>query len=101
MLARRASEGPSLARRANSNHTPVHRDPHMTRRPIPIALGLCALVALLGTGRADVPAPKVTTPKAFLGFNLGDDYCLANYKQYAGYLARLEAESDRLKVVEI
>src|SRR5262249_38363931 len=39
--------------------------------------------------------------KAFLGFNLGDDYCLANYKQYAGYLAKMETESDRLKVVDI
>jgi hypothetical protein len=74
----------------------------MTRRHfVLIALCLCPLVALLGTGRADPTAPKVTTPKAFLGFDLGDDYCLANYKQYAGYLAKLETESDRLKVVEI
>ena len=65
----------------------------MTRRLIPLAL---ALVAVHGTGRADPP-----TPKAFLGFNLGDDYCLANYQQYAGYLHKLEKESDRLTVVDI
>ena len=28
-------------------------------------------------------APKVTTPKEHFGFNIGDDYCLANYKQFA------------------
>ncbi|MDY3562859.1 M14 family metallopeptidase [Gemmata sp. JC673] len=47
------------------------------------------------------PAPKVTAPKAHFGFNLGDDYCLANYEQYAAYLAKLEKESDRIKVVDI
>lgn len=50
---------------------------------------------------AEPQAPKVTTPKAHFGFNLGDDYCLANYEQYAAYLAKLEKESDRIKVVEI
>ncbi len=43
----------------------------------------------------------ITTPKEHLGFNLGDDYCLANYQQLISYWAKLEKESDRLKVVEI
>ena len=43
----------------------------------------------------------ITTPKEHLGFNLGDDYCLANYQQLMTYWAKLEKESDRLKVVEI
>src|SRR5205814_4880439 len=81
---------------------PPHRDTLMTGRSLAgILLGAGAIVTLLGAGRADPPAPKVTTPKEFLGFDLGDEYCLANYKQYAGYLARLETESDRLKVVTI
>src|SRR5260370_25370208 len=46
-------------------------------------------------------AGKITTPKEHLGFNLGDDYCLANYKQLMSYWAKLEKESDRLKVVQI
>ena len=43
----------------------------------------------------------VTTPKEHFGFNMGDDYCLANYKQLAGYWYRLARESDRLKLVQI
>ncbi len=48
------------------------------------------------------PAPKaVTTPKEFFGFNIGDDYCLANYQQLKGYWEKLERESDRMKLVKI
>ena len=59
------------------------------------------LIAFSSVQSADPVAPKVTTPKAHFGFNLGDDYCLANYEQYAAYLAKLEKESDRIKVVNI
>src|SRR5436190_6782159 len=59
------------------------------------------LVALLlaRVSRSDEAAPRVTTPKEYLGFNMGDDYCLANYQQLAGYWSKLERESNRLKVV--
>jgi Zinc carboxypeptidase len=50
---------------------------------------------------AHAQAPRITTPKEHFGFNLGDDYCLANYRQLARYWAILEKESDRLKVVRI
>ncbi len=46
-------------------------------------------------------AIKVTTPKEFFGFNMGDDYCLANYQQLMGYWKKLESESNRIKIVEI
>ncbi len=46
-------------------------------------------------------APRLTSPKAFLGFNLGDDYQLPNYTQLTTYWERLDRESDRLKVVPI
>src|SRR5262245_47487664 len=59
------------------------------------------LFALAPVRSADPDAPMVTTPKSHFGFNLGDDYCLANYEQYAAYLAKLEKESDRLKVVNM
>jgi hypothetical protein len=60
---------------------------------------------------ANRPAPQtrqapqalgaVTSPKAELGNNLGDDYYLANYTQLMAYWRKLEKESPRLKVVEI
>src|SRR5262249_48672675 len=53
-----------------------------------------------GAGRP-AQAPRVTPPKDYFGFNMGDDYCLANYRQLAGYWTKLERESDRLKVVRI
>ncbi len=46
------------------------------------------------------PAP-ITTPKQFFGFNIGDDYQLANYKQYTAYLTKLAGESDRFKLTKI
>src|SRR5947208_2981929 len=47
------------------------------------------------------PQSTITTPKEHFGFNLGDDYCLANYQQLMSYWAKLEKQSDRLKVVNI
>jgi hypothetical protein len=44
---------------------------------------------------------KLTSPKEHFGFNIGDDYQLANYTQYEAFLKKLDAESDRLKVVEM
>src|SRR5437867_1199092 len=49
--------------------------------------------------RAAESVPRITTPKEYFGFNLCDDYCLANYQQLAGYWSRLARESNRLKVV--
>src|SRR5262245_62541077 len=43
----------------------------------------------------------VTTPKEQFGFNIGDDYVLANYTQYVDYLKKLDRESARLTVEEI
>ena len=44
---------------------------------------------------------KVTSPKEFFGHNIGDDYWLATYDQFAGYWRKLDGESDRMQVVEI
>jgi hypothetical protein len=51
--------------------------------------------------QATATGARITTPKEHLGFNLGDDYCLANYQQLMSYWAKLEKESDRIKVVKI
>src|SRR5687767_8098274 len=44
---------------------------------------------------------RITTPKEFFGFNIGDDYRLATYTQFADYWRRIDRESDRMRVVEI
>jgi hypothetical protein len=44
---------------------------------------------------------RITSPKEFFGHNIGDDYWLANYDQFTEYWRRLDAESDRMRVVEI
>ena len=69
--------------------------------PLALAIGLALLSARAPVHSAEPAAPKVTAPKTHFGFNLGDDYCLANYEQYAAYLAKLEKDSDRIKVVSI
>src|SRR5215469_227538 len=47
------------------------------------------------------PAPKITTPKEALGFNIGDDYQVANYTQLDAYWHTLAKESDRMQLVDI
>jgi hypothetical protein len=60
-------------------------------------LTICLLAATL----AAQPAHKLTTPKEALGFNIGDDYYLANYMQLTAWWQKLATESDRVKLVEI
>jgi hypothetical protein len=44
---------------------------------------------------------RITTPTEEFGFNFGDDYSLANYKQISAYWRKLDRESDRMAVQEI
>ena len=44
---------------------------------------------------------SITSPKEHFGFNIGDDYRLANYTQLTSYWKKLAQESDRMKLVEI
>ena len=65
-----------------------------------------AAVLGVATGRLDAQSPAragggVTTPKAQFGFDIGADYQLATYRQMADYWRKLDAESDRLSLVEI
>jgi hypothetical protein len=46
-------------------------------------------------------APKITTPKEFLGFNIGDDYMMASYTQLDQYWHKIASECDRCKLVDI
>jgi Zinc carboxypeptidase len=67
-----------------------------TCRFIPVALAVILCVAVTATAQN-----KLTSPKDHFGFNIGDDYQLANYTQYEAYIKKLDQESDRLKVVEM
>ena len=50
---------------------------------------------------ASALAQTLTSPKQHFGFNIGDDYQLANYTQFIEYWQKLDEESDRMNVVEI
>src|SRR5688572_12505977 len=45
---------------------------------------------------AQQSSTQVTSPKAALGFDFGDDYQLANYKQIEAYWKTLDKQSDRM-----
>ncbi|NDD64295.1 MAG: peptidase, partial [Acidobacteria bacterium] len=65
-------------------------------------LTILTVICWLAIGVATVAAqPGLTSPKEQFGFAIGDDYQLVNYTQYEAYLKRLDAESDRLRVVEM
>ena len=67
---------------------------HVVRviRAIPVLLALAITL----------PAQtKITSPKESLGFNVGDDYRVANYTQLEAYLKKINAESDRVKIEDI
>jgi hypothetical protein len=79
----------------------IAEGPHGWGRSACRRLNSVAAAALLILSPVASAAPPVTSPKEFLGFNLGDDYCLANYQQLMAYWSKLERESDRVKVVRI
>ncbi len=62
---------------------------------VAIGLGL-ALQALPALAQG-----RITSPKQQFGFNIGDDYKLANYTQFEAYWRKLAKESNRMKLVEI
>ena len=66
------------------------------RRAILLTTVLSAVV-----GAQAPSAGKITTPKEFFGFNIGDDWKLANYNQFEAYWKKIDAESDRMRVEEI
>ena len=70
----------------------------MTTRRTPVFVVVAALSACLLPAQT---APKITTPKEALGFNLGDDYQVANYTQLEAYWKKLASESPRMKLESI
>ncbi len=60
------------------------------------AIGVLLLVVGVGVAQAAVPSPK-----AHFGFDIGDDYMLANYTQTEAYFRQVAATSDRFQLVEL
>jgi len=65
------------------------------------AILLTATLSASAVGAQTPQAGKITTPKEFFGFNIGDDWKLANYDQFQEYWKKIDAESDRMRVEEI
>ncbi len=61
----------------------------------------CCVLALFVTGAVGFAQPRVTSPKEQFGFDIGDDYRLANYTQLVDYWRRLDSESERIVVEAI
>src|SRR5687767_11934975 len=85
----------AVARRAARALTPNTR--HARWVPSLMLAGVLLAPAL----PAQSAAPRVTSPKEFFGFNIGDDWKLANYDQFQNYWKKIDAESDRMVVQEI
>ncbi|MGE0101915.1 MAG: M14 metallopeptidase family protein [Blastocatellales bacterium] len=62
---------------------------------------LSALVFLFAAVVAAQAQSSITSPKDQFGFNIGDDYQLANYTQLTDYFKKLDGQSERLKLVDI
>ena len=74
----------------------------MKLRNLPLFLSALTLFAThICFSQTAEPPRKITTPKQALGFNIGDDYYLANYVQLTAYWQTLAKESDRMKLVDI
>src|SRR5688500_19135835 len=77
-------------------------------RTVPLSKGARFFTGVLLAGALLAPplaaqsaAPRVTSPKDFFGFDIGDDWKLANYDQFMEYWRKIDAESDRMVVEEI
>ncbi|MFQ5742091.1 MAG: M14 metallopeptidase family protein [Acidobacteriota bacterium] len=62
---------------------------------------LVTTLALSPAATPAAPRDQITTPKEQFGFNLGDDYHLANFAQLTAYWKKLARESDRMSLEEI
>lgn len=60
------------------------------------SIALVACLAIVSNACAQAPLSSITTPKESIGFNMGDDYCLANNVQLEKYWRVLARESDRM-----
>jgi len=65
------------------------------------AVTLAVTLFLAAPSAQQTAAPKVTSPKAFFGHDIGADYVLPNYTKFTEYVKKLDVESDRMIVQSI
>lgn len=65
------------------------------------ALLFTTAALLAGVLAGQSTAPKITSPKDFLGFNIGDDYMMATYTQLDAYWHKIASECERCKLVDM
>src|SRR6476661_696121 len=81
----------------------------MKRAAIVSAVLLVASIALTAQTKPAATTPaqtkaapsRVTSPKQAFGFNIGDDYQLANFKQLTAYWKQLASETPRVHLEDI
>ena len=66
-----------------------------------VLLALTLALAPFAPAATATPQRGITTPLEEFGFNIGDDYRLANYQQLVEYWNKLEQESDRMALEQI
>jgi len=64
-------------------------------------LSLCFMFLIVSLPVRILAQSGIPTPKSHFGFNIGDDYQLANFTQTEAYFKKLDATSDRIKLVDI
>jgi hypothetical protein len=77
---------------------------HRVSLSFPARFAIACLLLVLAAYQArprSQTAPAVTSPREQFGAAIGDDYFLASYAQFEDYWKRLDAESDRVRVVPI
>src|SRR6188508_1168391 len=72
----------------------------MPTRPRVLVLVALFVAAALAPARTQSPA-AVTSPRTAFGSGIGDDYFLATYRQLESYWKTLDAQSDRVMLVDI
>jgi len=72
--------------------------------PVNVTRNLCWILAVLWTllgSAAGAQAQHIPIPRDYLGFDIGDDYHLANYQQALEYFRALDEASPRMKLTEL
>jgi len=72
-----------------------------SRKHHPVLFGLILLLAFAGFTPAARAQSGLISPQQEFGFEVGADYQLINYARFGAYWKKLDAQSDRMSLVEI